>query len=160
MTTVALVYTLPPAALAADAVEQIRAAGYHVVVAGPKLVGWDRLARNADAFRPIRHRAAPVPIDRDHPPQRWSREWAWVVARNLWRKRTQKPLQGVLSAPTLWWRTLSQDRLAMAELSSASVLGALDTPAVYSVWRLGRMNPDAAAISGIQPVLEHLGLAG
>ena len=50
--------------------------------------------------------------------------------------------------------------LAMAQLRSADVLGALDTPAVYSVWRLARMNPDAAAISGVQPVLEHLGLAG
>jgi hypothetical protein len=159
MTTVALVYTLPPAALAAEAAEQIRAAGYRVVVAGPKLVGWDRLARHADAFTPIRHRAAPVPIDRDHPPRRWSREWAWVVARNLWRKRSQRPLQALLSAPTLWWRTLSQDRLAMAQLRDADVLGALDTPAVYSVWRLARINPAAAAVNGVQPVLEHLGLA-
>jgi hypothetical protein len=159
MTTVGLVYTLPPPAWATDTAEQIRAAGYRVVVAGPKLVGWDRLARHADAFAPIRHRAAPVPIDRDHPPQRWSREWSWVVARNVWRKRSQKPLQAVLSAPTLWWRTLSQDQLAMAQLRTADVLGALDPPAVYSVWRLARINPDAAAISGVQPVLEHLGLA-
>jgi hypothetical protein len=160
VTTVGLVYTLPPPAWAADAAQKIHTAGYHVVVAGPKVVGWDRLAQHADAFAPIRHRAAPVLIDRNHPPRRWSRQWSWVVARNLWRKRTQKPLQAVLSAPTLWWRTLSQNQMAMTELRSADVLGALDTPAVYSVWQLARINPNAAAISGVQPVLEHLGLAG
>jgi hypothetical protein len=160
MTTVALIYTLPPPAWAADAAEQIRAAGYQVVVAGPRLIGWDRLARQADVYAPIRHRAAPVPVDRDNPPPRWSREWSWVVARNLWRKRSQKALQAVLKAPTLWWRTLSQDRLAMEKLRGADVMGALDTPAVYSVWRLAQITPHAAAINGVQPLLEHLGLAG
>jgi hypothetical protein len=74
MTTVALVYTLPPAALAADGRTDpcrrlsIRCGRPQAGRLGPAWPGTRRVP-------PIRHRAAPV-LDRDHPPRRWSRGWA------------------------------------------------------------------------------------
>jgi hypothetical protein len=157
---VALVYTTPPSPVLAEAVEKLQAAGAQVHVIGPQIKGYEKAAELAgERMIRLRYRNSPVPIDRDNPPVRWSREWMWVVARNLWRKGTYKPMRLVLSAPALWWRTISRNERALRALEQADVLSAVDPGAVFSVWQIARRNNRALAISGVVPTLQELGLA-
>jgi hypothetical protein len=51
------------------------------------------------------------------------------------------------------------NRAALSALDSADVITALDAGAVYMVWEASRRNRAAAAVNGIGPTMEHLGLA-
>jgi hypothetical protein len=81
------------------------------------------------------------------------------VVRNLWRKVAFAPVRKTLGVSTLWWMSLSHSREALHAVDEADVITALDAGAVYSVWECARRNRHAAAINGIGPTLEHLGLA-
>jgi hypothetical protein len=157
---VALVYTAPPGALVVDAIKTLQEDGATVSLIGPRIGGYERAAELAgEGMIPIRYRHAPVPVDRDNPPARWSREWQWVVARNLWRKGTAKVARKLFSASVLWWRTISHDKLAVRRLEEADVLTAVDGGAIYPVWKAAQRNLDAVAINGVGPTLQHFGLA-
>jgi len=156
---VVLAYTAPPMALVTVAIEQIREAGGQVVLLGPQIRGYEGAAAAADRMVLLRHRAAPVRIDPDNRPVRYSLAWASVVARNLSRRVAFGPARKTLGVATLWWMAVSHSRDALREIDDADVITALDAGAVYSVWNCARRNRHAAAINGIGPTLEHLGLA-
>ena len=156
---VVLAYTAPPLALVTTAIEQIRKAGGHVTLLGPQIRGYERPAEAADRVVLLRNRAAPVQIDPDNRPVRYSARWASVVARNLSRKAAFGPARRTLGVSTLWWMSMSRSREALHAIDEADVITALDAGAVYSVWECARRNRHAAAINGIGPTLEHLGLA-
>jgi len=156
---VVLAYTASPLALVTTAIEQIRKAGGQVTLVGPQIRGYEGPAAAADRVVLLRHRAAPVRIDPDHRPVRYSPQWASVVARNLWRKAAFGPARKTLGVSTLWWMTMSHSREALYAINEADVITALDAGAVYSVWECARRNRHAAAINGIGPTMEHLGLA-
>jgi len=156
---VVLAYTAPPMALVTVAIDQIREAGGHVVLLGPQIRGYEGAAAAADRMVFLRHRAAPVRIDPDNRPVRYSPAWAWVVARNLSRRVAFGPARKTLGVATLWWMAVAHSRDALHEIDDADVITALDAGAVYSVWNCARRNRHAAAINGIGPTLEHLGLA-
>ena len=156
---VVLAYTSPPLALITTAIEKIREAGGTVTLLGPQVRGYEAPAAAANTVVLLRHRAAPVRIDPDHRPVRYSPQWASVVVRNLARKAAFGPTSKTLGASTLWWLTLSHSRDALHAIDEADVITALDAGAVYAVWECARRNRHAAAINGIGPTLEHLGLA-
>jgi hypothetical protein len=157
---VVLVYTAPPGALLVEAIRTLQGSGATVTLIGPQVAGYEPAAELAgDAMIPIRYRNAPVAVDRDNPPARWSREWQWIVVRNLWRKGSYKVARKLFSAAVLWWRTISRNRLALRRLDEADVLTAVDAGAIYPVWKAARRNADAAAINGVGPTLQHFGLA-
>lgn len=156
---VVLAYTTRPMDLVTVAIEQIRHAGGHVILLGPQIRGYESAAAAADHMVFLRHRAAPVRIDPDNRPARYSVRWASVVARNLSRKAAFGPARKTLGVSTLWWMSLSHSREALHSVDEADVITALDAGAVYSVWECARRNRHAAAINGIGPTLEHLGLA-
>ena len=156
---VVLAYTTTPLAIITTAIEQIREAGGQVTLLGPQIRGYEGAAAAANRVVLLRQRAAPVRIDPDHRPVRYSPQWASVVARNLWRKAAFGPARKTLGISTLWWLTLSHSREALHAVDEADVITALDAGAVYSVWECARRNRHAAAINGIGPTLEHLGLA-
>jgi hypothetical protein len=156
---VVMAYTAPPLALVTTAIEKIRAAGGQVTLLGPQIRGHEGPAAAANRAVLLRHRAAPVRIDPENRPVRYSRRWASVVVRNLWRKVAFAPVRKTLGVSTLWWMSLSHSREALHAVDEADVITALDAGAVYSVWECARRNRHAAAINGIGPTLEHLGLA-
>lgn len=156
---VVLAYTASPLALITTAIEQIRKAGGQVTLVGPQIRGYEGPAAAANRVVLLRHRAAPVRIDPDHRPVRYSPQWASVVARNLWRKAAFGPARKTLGVSTLWWMTMSHSREALYAIDEADVITALDAGAVYSVWECARRNRHPAAINGIGPTMEHLGLA-
>jgi len=156
---VVLTYTAVPMALVTTAIQQIRDAGGHVTLLGPQIRGYEPAGAAADRVVFLRNRAAPVRIDPDKRPRRYSPAWASVVARNLSRKVAFGPARKTLGASTLWWMAISHSRDALHVVDEADVITALDGGAVYSVWQCGRRNRHAAAINGIGPTLEHLGLA-
>jgi hypothetical protein len=156
---VVLAYTSPPLAIVTAAIQQIREAGGHVVLVGPQIRGYELPAAAADQNILLRHRAAPVRIDPARRPVRYSRAWASVVVRNLSRKAAFGPARKTLGVATLWWMSLSQSREALRAIDEADVITALDAGAVYSVWECARRNRHAAAVNGIGPTLEHLGIA-
>ncbi len=156
---VVLAYTAPPLAIVTAAIEQIRQAGGQVILMGPQIRGYEGPAAAADRMIFLRHRAAPVRIDPDNRPVRYSPRWAWVVTRNVSRKVAFGPARKTLGISTLWWMSLSQSREALHAVDEADVISALDAGAVYSVWECARRNRHAAAINGIGPTLEHLGIA-
>lgn len=156
---VVLTYTSPPLAIVTKAIEQIREAGGHVVLVGPQIRGYEKPAAAADRVVLLRHRAAPVRIDPDRRPARYSPAWASVVVRNLSRKAAFGPARKALGVATLWWMSLSHSREALRAIDEADVITALDAGAVYSVWQCARRNHRAAAVNGIGPTLEHLGIA-
>jgi hypothetical protein len=157
--TIAFVYTSPPTVMVVDSIKRIREQGGRVVILGPQIKGYEKAADVADGFIFLRQRFVPVYVDPDNRPRRYSLPWASIVARNLTRKATQKPAKRVLGASTLWWITAKHNRQALALLDGADVITALDAGAVYLVWEAARRNRHAAAINGIGPTLEHLGLA-
>jgi hypothetical protein len=146
-------------ALVTVAIEQIRQEGGHVVLLGPQIRGYEQAAAAADRMVFLRHRAAPVRVDPDNRPARFSPQWAWLVTRNLSRRAAFGPARKTLGISTLWWMALSHSREALHAVDEADVITALDAGAVYSVWNCARRNHHAAAINGIGPTLEHLGLA-
>ena len=156
---VVLAYTAPPMALVTAAIEQIRGAGGHVTLLGPQIRGYEQAGAAADRVVFLRNRASPVRIDPDKRPTRYSLQWASVVARNLSRKAAFGPARKTLGVSALWWMALSHSRDALHVVDEADVITALDGGAVYSVWQCARRNRHAAAINGIGPTLEHLGLA-
>lgn len=156
---VVLAYTSPPLAIVTTAIEQIRAAGGHVVLVGPQIRGYEKPAAAADRSILLRHRAAPVRIDPARRPVRYSPRWASVVVRNLSRKAAFGPARKTLGVATLWWMSFSQSLEALRAVDEADVITALDAGAVYSVWECARRNRSAAAVNGIGPTLEHLGIA-
>ena len=156
---VVLAYTASPLALITTAIEQIRKAGGQVTLVGPQIRGYEGPAAAANRVVLLRHRAAPVRIDPDHRPVRYSPQWASVVARNLWRKAAFGPARKTLGVSTLWWMTMSHSREALHAIDEADVITALDAGAVYSVWECARRNRHASAINGIGPTMELLGLA-
>jgi hypothetical protein len=156
---VVLAYTSPPLALVTTAIEQIREAGGQVTLMGPQIRGYEGPAAAANRTVLLRHRAASVRIDPDRRPVRYSPRWAWVVARNLSRKAAFGPARKALGVSTLWWMAVRQSREALHAIDEADVIAALDAGAVYSVWECARRNRHAAAINGIGPTLEHLGIA-
>ena len=156
---VVLAYTASPLALITTAIEQIRKAGGQVTLVGPQIRGYEGPAAAANRVVLLRHRAAPVRIDPDHRPMRYSPQWASVVARNLWRKAAFGPARKTLGVSTLWWLTMSHSREALHAIDEADVVTALDAGAVYSVWECARRNRHATAINGIGPTMEHLRLA-
>lgn len=156
---VVLAYTATPMDLVTTAIEQIRQAGGQVVLLGPQIRGYEPAAAAANRVVLLRHRAASVRIDPDNRPVRYTPRWAWVVARNLTRKAAFGPARRTLGVSTLWWMSLSHSREALHAIDEADVITALDGGIVYSVWQCARRNHQAAAINGIGPTLEHLGLA-
>ena len=158
---VALVYTTTPGLLVATAIAAMQRDGAQVSLIGPQIKGYEDALTlvGEDNMVRLRWRSAPVPIDHDNPPKRYSAEWAWVVIRNLYRKGTYKPLKKVLSASVLWWRSIAQNRTALHHLDEADIITAVDGGAVYPVWQAARRNRRAVAINGVGPTLQHLGLA-
>jgi len=156
---VVLAYTTTPLAIITTAIEQIRDAGGQVTLLGPQIRGYEGAAAAANHIVVLRQRAAPVRIDPENRPVRYSPQWASVVARNLWRKAAFGPARKTLGVSTLWWMTMSHSREALHAIDEADVITALDAGAVYSVWECARRNRHAAAINGIGPTMEHLGLA-
>lgn len=156
---VVLAYTSAPMDIITTAIEQIRAAGGQVILLGPQIRGYEPAAYAANRIVLVRHRAASVRIDPDNRPVRYSPRWAWVVARNLSRKAAFGPARKTLGASTLWWMSVSNSPQALHAVDEADVITALDAGMVYSVWECARRNRHAAAINGIGPTLEHLGLA-
>lgn len=156
---VVLAYTSPPLALVTTAIEQIRRAGGHVTLIGPQVRGYEQQAAAADRVVLLRNQAASVRIDPDNRPVRYTPRWASVVARNLSRKAAYGPARKVLGVSTLWAMSLSHSREALHAVDEADVITALDAGAVFAVWECARRNRHAAAVNGIGPTLEHLGLA-
>lgn len=156
---VVMIYTAPPMDLVVPAIRDIQAAGGSVTLIGPQVRGYEAAAEAADSIVRLRHRAAPVPIDPDHRPVRWTLPWASVVARNLSRRAAFGPARRALGVSTLWWLALRGSRDALHAVDDADVLTALDAGAVYSVWQAARRNLHAAAINGVRPTLEHMRLA-
>jgi hypothetical protein len=156
---VVMLFTAPPVDLVVTAIEDIQAAGATVTLIGPQIRGYEDAAAAADDVVLLRHRAAPVPIDPDNRPVRWTLPWASVVARNLSRRTAFGPAKRFLGVSTLWWLALKTSRVALHAVDDADVLTALDAGAVYSVWQCARRNLHAAAINGIRPTLEHIQLA-
>lgn len=154
-----LVYTKTPSSAVADAITLLTANGAVVSLIGPQVRGYERAAGLVgDRMVRVRHRAAPVYVDPANPPRRWSPTWIWVVVRNLWRKATLKPARKLLSAPMLWAAAVSGNPDAVRRLDEADVMTAIDPDAVYPVWKAARRNQRAAAINGLRPTLQHLGL--
>lgn len=156
---IVLMYTSAPPVMVVDAIREMRTAGAEVVIIGPQVKGYEHAAKVASTNIFLRHRVAPVYFDRENPPRRYTTEWASIVARNLSRRATYKPAQRLLGAATLWWMATAQNREALSAIDQAHVLTALDGGSVYSVWQAARRNKGAAAINGIGPTMEHLGLA-
>lgn len=156
---IVMLYTSVPPVMVVDAIRQMRAAGAEVVIIGPQIRGYENAAEVASSNIFLRKRVAPVHFDRDNPPRRYSAEWASIVARNLGRRATYKPAQRMLGAATLWWMATAQNREALTAIDQAHVLTALDGGSVYSIWQAARRNKGAAAINGIGPTMEHLGLS-
>lgn len=52
------------------------------------------------------------------------------------------------------WEYVQRDATAISWSATATILAAVDTSAVYSVWELGRLNPDALLRHGAVPALE------
>jgi len=154
-----LAYTSAPLALVTTAIEKIRESGGQVTLMGPQIRGYESAAAAADHVVLLRHRAAPVKVDPNKRPVRYSPQWASVVARNLLRKTAFGPARKTLGVSTLWWLAVSHSREALHAVDEADVITALDAGAVYSVWECARRNRHAAAINGIGPTMEHLGLA-
>ncbi|MGZ4591639.1 MAG: hypothetical protein ACXV2I_12720, partial [Actinomycetes bacterium] len=125
---------------------------------GPQIKGYEVAAAAADRVVLLRNRAAPVPIDPDNRPARWTARWASVVVRNLWRRTVFGPAKKSLGAATLWWMALSHHRDAVHAVDDADVITAADGGAIYSAWRCTKRNRHAAVINGIGPTLEHLQL--
>lgn len=155
---VVLCHTGPIPRIVHTSIEQIRDNGGRVVLLGPLVRGVDASAP-ADEVIVLRQRAAPVYVDKANPPRRYSRQWVSIVARNLTRRATFKPARRVLGASTMWWLAALHNRAALSALDSADVITALDAGAVYMVWEASRRNRAAAAVNGIGPTMEHLGLA-
>jgi hypothetical protein len=156
---VVLAYTAPPMDLVTAAIKQIRSAGGQVTLLGPQIRGYEPAAKAANRVVLLRNRAAPVPVDPDNCPVRYSPKWLSIVARNFSRKAAFGPARKTLGVSTLWWMSLSHSREALHAIDEADVIAALDGGVVYSVWECARRNRHAAAINGIGPTLEHLGLA-
>lgn len=156
---VAVCFTAKPMPAVADAVRTIREQGGRVVLIGPLVTGYEEPAAEADDYIKLVHRANPVYVDKSDPPRKYSPQWTSIVARNLTRRATVRPAQRLLGASTLWWIAARGNRDARKVLDSADVLCAADGGAVYLVWEAARRNRHAAAINGIGPTLEHLGLA-
>jgi hypothetical protein len=156
---VVIAFTTPPMVIVTAAIEQIRAAGGRVVLLGPQVRGYEPAAAAADQMVFLRHQAAPVRVDPDNRPKRYSPRWAWLVTRNLSRRAAFGPVRKTIGVPTLWWMALSHSRDALHVVDEADVITALDAGAVYSVWNCARRNQHAAAINGIGPTLEHFSLA-
>jgi hypothetical protein len=145
-------------AIVTTAIQQIRQAGGHVVLLGPQIRGYEAAAAAADRVVILRQGASPVRVDPGNRPVRYSPRWASVVARNRMRKVAFGPARKILGVSTLWWMALSHSRDALHAIDEADVITALDAGAVYSVWQCARRNRHAAAINGIGPTLENLGL--
>ena len=155
---VVLCHTGPLPHIVHTSIEQIRLNGGRVVLVGP-LVRGAEASTAADEVILLRQRAAPVYFDKANPPRRYSRQWVSIVARNLGRRATFKPAGRVLGASTMWWLAALHNRAALSALDNADVITAVDAGAVYMVWEASRRNRAAAAINGIGPTMEHLGLA-
>ena len=157
--TIVLVYTSVPSVMAVEAIKKIRGNGGRVVLLGPQIKGYENAAEISDSFVFLRQRVTPVYVDPDNRPRRYSPTWASIVARNLIRKATFKPAKRTLGAATLWWMAARNNRQALHLIDSADVITATDAGSIYLVWEAARRNRHAAAINGIGPTLEHLGLA-
>jgi hypothetical protein len=155
-----LFYATRPPDVLPQAVQTLRQAGVHVTLVGPPVKGYQPLTAYADVEIRVKHRAAPIVVDPTRRPRRYTPRWAVVVATNLCRRHLFRYADKVVGkTTTLSWALLG-DRRVLAAVDAADVLTSLDASVVYSVWQAARRNRHAAAISGIRPTLEHLGLVG
>lgn len=155
---VVLIFTSRPAAFVSTGIQAIRSSGGRITLIGPRIKGIERLAADAAGVVYLRNRAAPVQIQPNNRPDRWTLGWATVVVRNLWRRAVSGPVTKPLGAAALWWMALRRNRDAVHAVGDADVISALDAGAIYLAWRCTRRNRGAAVLNGIGPTLEHLKL--
>lgn len=155
---VVFLYTLAPNRMAVDAMKDIQGHGGQIVLVGPQVRHYEKAYFQADHYVRLIRRASPVKVDPSQRPAKFTPAWAAIVATNLTRKATYKPLGKVLGQATMWWLAARQNPDALAELDGADVITAVDPGAVYMAWEASRRNTKAHVINGIGPTLEHLGL--
>ncbi|MGA8045841.1 MAG: hypothetical protein WCA30_06185 [Dermatophilaceae bacterium] len=157
---VVFVATTPPGATVVQAMERIRTAGARVSFVTRQIKGYERAAAVADETVLVRSTIGAVPVDKSNPPKRFSPAWVRIVATNLTRKATHKPLSKVRGVAETFWSGVRHNPRATEVLASATVITALDQAAAYTAWRIGRTNTSAALVNGSGPTLDHLDIAG
>lgn len=156
---VALVYTTAPSAAVQAAVTRLRSHGARITLIGSPLPEADDIALGVDRHIPVRKAVSTRSEIDGRSPRRYSPAWARLVADNLVRKKALPKIIAARGSAFGWWLAIRRDGDAIAALRDATLLCALNDEAIYTVWEASRVNAFAPAISGIGPLLDHVGLA-
>lgn len=157
MSRVVLVATRPAPAALADAVRGMRAAGHRVdLIAGPAVGA--PLVEAAASVVAIHRPLGPRASTRRPGLARWSPRWVVGAAAVVTRAAATKATNRTVGPGAMWAAAVRRSRAARALLAGGDVLVAVDIDAVYAVWLAAQRNSAAAAVNGVAPALDVLGL--